>query len=317
MASIFAEHLWRPVAPVLMSVGLRASSDFAGWAGLEPRVSASIEPDARSRVGIAVGRSHQALQSVVNDESVLGLLLGFDLPVAAGTGGIPVAQADQLEAYAVRQLGAGVDFAMTAYLRRTDGVALGAASTRDFFPGDSLVVGTGQASGVTGSVSLDRGAVRGRVFVTVARDLRTAGWTQYRTGYGNGTSLGVDLGYRFLSDTRLQLRFRGGAHEPSSVVEPGFDYQPIQDGELAGTPINLPGDINSTQLPSYSRLDLGLRRDWRVPGLGRGSQLTTAVALTNLLDRTNILGLVARTDGGLRGIQGVSRRFQLEVGWRF
>jgi hypothetical protein len=170
---------------------------------------------------------------------------------------------------------------------------------------------------VTGSVSLDRGAVRGRVFVTVARDLRTAGWTQYRTGYGNGTSLGVDLGYRFLSDTRLQLRFRGGAHEPSSVVEPGFDYQPIQDGELAGTPINLPGDINSTQLPSYSRLDLGLRRDWRVPGLGRGSQLTTAVALTNLLDRTNILGLVARTDGGLRAIQGVSRRFQLEVGWRF
>src|SRR6476661_1016705 len=129
MASIFAEHLWRPVAPVLMSVGLRASSDFAGWAGLEPRVSASIEPDARSRVGIAIGRSHQALQSVVNDESVLGLLLGFDLPVAAGTGGIPVAQADQLEAYAVRQLGAGVDFAMTAYLRRTDGVALGAAST--------------------------------------------------------------------------------------------------------------------------------------------------------------------------------------------
>jgi hypothetical protein len=129
--------------------------------------------------------------------------------------------------------------------------------------------------------------------------------------------VGADLGYEFLRDTRFQLRFRAGAHEPASVVEPGFDYQPVQDGELAGTPINLPGDINSTRLPSYSRLDLGLRRDWHLPGMGRGSRLTTAAALTNLLDRTNILGLVARTDGGLRGIQGTSRQVQLDVGWRF
>jgi carboxypeptidase family protein/TonB-dependent receptor-like protein len=317
LASVFAEHQWRPLAPVLLSAGIRASSDFAGWTGLEPRVSANLEPDPRTRFGVALGRSHQTLQSVVNDESVLGLLLGFELPVAAGAGGLPVARADQLEAYAGRQLGGGVELAVTAFARHTDGVALGAASTRDFFPGDSLVVGNGDASGVTGTVSLDRGPVRSRVSVTLARDTRSAGATRYHTGYGNGTSVGVDLGYQFLRDTRVQLRFRAGAREPASVVEPGFDYQPIQDGELAGTPINLPGDINSTRLPSYSRLDLGLRRDWRIPGLGRGTRLTTAAALTNLLDRTNILGLVARTDGGLRGIQGASRRLQLDVGWRF
>ncbi|HET8835511.1 MAG TPA: TonB-dependent receptor [Gemmatimonadales bacterium] len=317
LASVFAEHQWRPVAPVLISAGLRATSDFAGWTGLEPRVTVSVEPDAQTRFGVAVGRSHQALQSVVNDESVLGLLLGFDLPVAAGAGGVPVARADQLEAYAGRHLGSGLELAVTAFARRTADVALGAASTRDFFPGDSVVVGSGGASGVTGTVSLDRGPIHSRVSVTLARDTRTAGSTQYRTGYGNGTSVGVDLGYQFLGDTRAQVRFRAGAHEPASVVEPGFDYQPIQDGELAGTPINLPGDINSSRLPSYSRLDLGLRRDWRIPGIGRGNRLTTAAALTNLLDRSNILGLVARTDGGLRGIQGTSRRLQLEVGWRF
>jgi len=317
LASVFAEHQWRPLAPVLLSAGLRASSDFAQWSGLEPRLSASIEPDARTRLGVAVGRSHQALQSVVNDESVLGLLLGFDLPVAAGAGGLPVARADQIEAYAGRQLGGGLELAVTAFARRSADVALGAASTRDFFPGDSVVVGNGDASGVTGTVSLDRGPVRSRVAVTLARDTRSVGATRYRTGYGNGTSVGVDLGYEFLRDTRFQLRFRAGAHEPASVVEPGFDYQPVQDGELAGTPINLPGDINSTRLPSYSRLDLGLRRDWHLPGMGRGSRLTTAAALTNLLDRTNILGLVARTDGGLRGIQGTSRQVQLDVGWRF
>jgi len=115
----------------------------------------------------------------------------------------------------------------------------------------------------------------------------------------------------------LQLRFRGGAHEPTSVVEPGFDYQPIQEGGLAGTPINLPGDINSARLPTYARLDLGLRRDWRLPRLGRGNALTTALSLTNALDRTNILGLVARSEGGLQAIRGVGRDFRLEVGWRF
>jgi hypothetical protein len=317
LASAFAEHEWRPVAPVLLSAGLRAGSDFAGWSGLEPRVSASIEPDAHTRLGVAVGRTHQALQSVVNDESALGLLLGFELPVAAGAGNLPVARADELEAYAGRELGGGLDLAVTAYARRTAGIALGAASTRDFFPGDSLVVGGGDASGVTGTVTLDRDPVRARVSLTVAHDVRTAGSTRYHTGYGNGTSLGVDLGYQFLRDTRLQLRFRSGINQPASVVEPGFDYQPIQDGELAGTPINLPGNINSTLLPAYSRLDLGLRRDWRVRGFGRDSRLITALALTNLLDRTNVLGLVARTDGGLRGIRGMSRRLQVEVGWRF
>jgi hypothetical protein len=317
VASVFGERAWRPAAPILISAGVRMSADLSGWAALEPRLSSVVEPDARTRLGVALGRSHQVLQSVVNDESALGLLLGFDLPVAAGGGPIPVARADQLEAFAGRQLGGGFELAVSGYLRRTSGLALGAASTRDFFPGDSVVVGHGDASGVTGTLSLAGGALSGRASVTVARDTRTSGATRYRAGYGNGTSVGVELGYRFLRDTRVLLRFRGGAHEPTSVVEPGFEYQPIREGELAGTPINVPGDINSARLPAYARLDLGLRRDWRVPGMGQGTALTTAVSLTNALDRTNVLGLVARPDGGLRTIVGVSRSLVLEVGWRF
>lgn len=317
VGSVFAEHQWRPAAPLLVSAGLRASTDFGEWTGLEPRISGVVEPDGRTRLGVAIGRSHQILQSVVNDESALGLLLGFDLPVAASAGRVPVARADQLEAFAGRRLGRGLDLSLAAYLRRTDGLALGAASTRDFFPGDSLVIGSGEASGVIGTLSLDGDRLSGRASVALARDVRTAGSTRYDAGYGNGASIGVDLGYRLLRDTRLQLRFRGGAHEPASVVEPGFEYQPVQEGGLAGTPINLPGDINSARLPTYARLDLGLRRDWRLPGLGRGNALTTAVSLTNALDRINILGLVARSDGGLRAIRGVGRDFRLEVGWRF
>jgi hypothetical protein len=196
-------------------------------------------------------------------------------------------------------------------------LALGAASTRDFFPGDSLVIGQADASGLTGALNLNAGAFAGRASVSVAHDVRTVGTTRYNAGYGNGTSIAMDAGYRFLGDTRLQLRFRSGAHEPASVVEPGFDYQPLEEGELAGTPVNLPGNINSARLPTYARVDLGVRRDWHIPAVARGGALTTAVSLTNALDRTNILGLVARADGGVRAIRGVSRSVQLEVGWRF
>jgi len=317
VGSVFAEREWRPASPLVFSAGLRASSNFAGWVGLEPRLSGVVEPDARTRLGIAVGRSHQVLQSAVNDESALGLLLGFDLPVAADAGRIPVARADQLEVFAGRQLGAGLSLALSAYHRRTDGLALGAASTRDFFPGDSLVIGQADASGVTGALSLSAGAFAGRASVSLAHDVRTVGTTRYNAGYGNGTSIAMDAGYRFLGDTRLQLRFRGGAHEPASVVEPGFDYQPLEEGELAGTPVNLPGNINSARLPTYARVDLGVRRDWHIPAVARGGALTTAVSLTTALDRTNILGLVARADGGVRAIRGVSRSVHLEVGWRF
>jgi hypothetical protein len=318
LGSVFVERQWRPAQPILLSAGLRASGDFDRWWALEPRLTAMLEPDRRSRLGLGIGRSHQVVQSVVNDESALGLVLGLDLPVAGGRGRIPIARADQVELFASRLLGGGVEASVTAYARRTDDVALGAVSTRDFFPGDSVAIGRGTATGVIGAVGLDRGAFSGRVALSAGRDVRRTATARYDAGYGNGTSLAIDGSYRFLGDTRLQLRFRGGARQPASVVEPGFEYQAVEEsGELAGTPINLPGQVNPARLPDYARLDLGLRRDWRLPVIGRGTSLTTALSLTNVLDRTNVLGLVARPDGGLQAIRGAGRALRFEVGWRF
>jgi hypothetical protein len=321
VGSIFAERLWRPSRALLLSAGLRATTDFATWAGLEPRITAVLEPDRRTRVGIGMGRSHQFVQSALNDASALGSVLGFDLPVTAGSGSLPVARADQLEALAERRLGVGLDLSVTGYVRRTSGLALGAASTGGLFPGDSIVVGQGYASGVAGALDLARGRWSGRASLTIARDERTAGATHYDASYGQGTSVKLDLGYRFLKDTRLLARFRGGAGQPTSIVAPGFEWRPVQPlgeaGELDGTPENLPGAVNGARLPGYARFDLGVRRSWRVPGFGNTPFLTTALSVANVLGRENVLGLVARPDGGLRVIRGVSRALALEIGWRF
>jgi len=318
VGSVYAERQWRPARVLLLSAGVRAGSDFVHWAGLDPRVTAVVEPDARTRVGVGAGRSRQVLQSVVNDASPLGLVLGAELPVAAGASGLPVARADQLEAFAGRRLVAGLELSLSAYLRRSDGIVLGALSTRDFFPGDSVVVGRGEARGVSGALELARGDLTARGSITVASNARSVGGVRYDAGYSHGTTLGLDASYRVQRDTRLLLRFRGGAHDPASVAEAGFEWQPGGDaGELAGTPVNLPGAINAERLPAYARLDLGFRRDWHFPGVGRGAVLTTGVAVANALDQANVLGLVATEQGGVRGLRGLPRTLQLEVGWRF
>jgi len=310
VGSVYAERQWRPTRALFLSAGLRAGTDFASWAGLEPRVTAILEPVAGTRLGVAAGRSHQVLQSATNDASPLGLVLGAELPVAAGASGLPVARADQLEAFAGRRLAAGLDLSLSAWLRRSDGIVLGALSTRDFFPGDSLVVGQGETRGASGALELAHGRLSARGTVTVASNVRTAGGISYDAGYGHGTTLGLDASYRMLRNTRLLLRFRGGADDPASVAEAGFEWQPgAQSGELAGTPVNLPGAVNGQRLPTYARLDLGVRREWHF--------LTTGVSLVNALDRPNVLGLVATDQGGVRALRGLPRTLELEVGWRF
>jgi hypothetical protein len=318
IGSVFVEREWRPGSRLVLTGGARASTDFAFWSAVEPRVTAVLEPDRRTRLGVGAGRTHQLVQSVVNDESALGLVLGLELPVAASAGRVPVARADQVELFASRELARGLELSLTGYLRRTDGEVLGAASTRDYFPGDSLTIGRGEASGLIGALGLARGPLSARAALSVGHDVRRTDRSSYYTGYGNGSSLAIDGSYRFPGDTRLQLRFRGGVRQPASVVEPGFEYQAVEEsGELAGTPINLPGQINPARLPGYARLDLGLRRDWPLPGFGRRAGLTTALSVTNLLDRVNVLGLIARPAGGVQAIRGSGRELRVEVGWRF
>jgi hypothetical protein len=320
VGSVFADRLWRPSRRLLVSSGLRATTDFSGWAGLEPRLTVIVTPDDRTRLGVGIGRSHQSVQSLINDESALGTLLGFDLPVAAGSGRIGVARADQLEAVAGRRLGP-LDLSVTGYVRRSSGVALAPLSTPGLFPADSVVIGRGYASGLIGALDLERGRLSGRAAITLARNVRAAGGTRYDASYGQGTSVVMDLGYRVLQDTRFLVRFRGGAHQPTSVVAPGFEWRPYQPlfapGELSGTPENLPGTVNAAMLAGYARLDLGLRRTWHLPGAGQSTGLTTALSVIDVLGRRNALGFVAGQDGSLRPIPGVGRALTFEVGWAF
>ena len=267
--------------------GSARAPDFSGWAGVEPRLTAVVTPDDRTRLGVGMGRSHQVVQSLFNEESALGTLLGFDVPVAGGSGGLPVARADQVEAVAGRRVGP-FDFSVTGYVRRTRGLALGSVSTPGLFPADSIVVGRGYASGVIGALELEQGpalGAGGRHRRPRRRAPPARPDTTRATGRGHR--------WAWISAT-ASCRTPGcccssgpGRAQPTSVVSPGFEWRPNQTAARvrravrhAGEP---PGRLNGANLPDYARLDLGLRRTWHVQGPGSSTGLTTAVSVLNVL----------------------------------
>ncbi len=319
VASLFAEWSSRPSARFAVRAGVRANSDFHRATNLEPRVSLSLKPARATRLDLDLGRTHQTVQSLFNDENVLGALLGLELPIAAG-GTLPTASADQLGLGVAQRVGSGLTLVVDGYLRRWTGVIVPAASTLGAFATDSIVAGRGNAAGLVTSGVLERGAVSARVSLGLARSTQWAGADEYHGGYEQPWSVAGTLGYRFALRTVAQLAFTAGAGEATSVVAGGLEWRPSPPaggGEIGGAPTNLPGPINSARLPGFLRLDLGVRRIWPLAAFGPRGSLLTTLRLVNLLDRANAIGLTANPDGALRVLRGTPRGITFEVGWTF
>ncbi len=112
-----------------------------------------------------------------------------------------------------------------------------------------------------------------------------------------------------------------GSGQPVTPVT-GLDWRPNDplagEGELAGTPTNLAGPVNASRLPALQRIDVGLRREWRLEGWPAGRGLTTAVSIENVLNYPNALSLSGNDSSGDRRLfPARSRGIRLELGWAF
>ena len=268
---------------------------------------------------LGLGRTHQTVQSLFNDENVLGTLLGLELPVAAG-GTVPTASADQLGLEVSQRIGSGLSVAVDGYLRRWTGVIVPAASTLGAFATDSVVAGRGNATGLVASAALDRGAASLRVSAGVARSVQWAGADEYHAGFEQPWSVSATAGYRFARRSLAQLALTAGAGEATSGVAGGLEWRPAPPaggGEIGGAPMNLPGPINGARLPGFVRVDLGVRRSWTLAAFGPRGSLLTTLRLVNLLNRANAVGLTAGPNGVVRSLRGTPRGVTFEVGWTF
>ena len=257
-------------------MGLRADRFVGLGTTLAPFAELGYEASWwRARAGVA--RSHQALASMRNEESLLASYVAYDLllPVAEG----PVPRSTE---YTVgwEGGGGGLRVRVDAYRRELENLRLpevGNVPLEGFVLGDPAL--WEDASGSARGVEVSWSWVR-------ERGLSVLG--SYRWARVERTVGGLTYTPRFHRDHELEaaLSWRAGSSSWSAKWSLRSGQPFTEWVEVWGRIIG--GEYNAARLPGYTRLDLGWRRESETSWFGGGT-LVPYVSVANLLNRTNIV----------------------------
>ncbi len=317
VAALFASRLWTPAAPWTVSTGVRLNATSTWGVQIEPRVWTRAALGRGVSASLGYARIYQYVQSARNEESVLDAVLAMDLPVAAGAGGLPPARSDQVTASLEARFGAAVSILVEAYTRRLTGLALVAPVTRLPFADGAIPVGRGSMRGVDATLAYQSQRLDVRAQIGLLEAARTAGTMRYRPSDDvKRASVGVAYRPGRLAVVRVSATI--GEGRPTTTLQDGLQLDPYAPmdgaGALTGSPMAVPGPLNTSRLPTYARLDLSLSRDWELRGRGAAARINTSVTVTNLLDRRNVLATVVAPDGA-RPVFLIPRTISLRVRW--
>lgn len=319
LASLYGEWDWHAWAPFDVRAGMRVSSGTAGVISVDPRLVLNLQVEPGTRFEAAAGRTHQTTQSLLNEESLTSTIVAPPLMTIATTG-TPVATADQWQLSIERQVGRGLAIALDAYLRSWDHVVV-PATTGALLAVGAPEIGAGRARGLLASAAIVEGSFTMHLAGTLESVTQQAGGTTYQTGFEQPWSIAGDLGYHPSARSTVQIHMETGAGRPTTPLSPGLEWHSWQPatgtGEMEGLATAFPGPLNTLRLPGPLRVDIGLRRDWRIGPGGNQSMVTTTLRLNNVLGRPDPVGLVAEPDGSFRLLSGTPRGLVLELGWRF
>lgn len=274
-------------APLGRGLSARTGLRVDRFLGLETTMAPFVELGYeaswwKARVGAA--KSHQALASMRNEESLHASYLAYDLLVPVDEGPVP-----RNTEYTVGWEGRSgrLRVRIDAYRRALDNLRLpkiGNVPLEGFVLGDPALweMARGSARGVEVSWSWVR-----------ERGLSALGsyrWARVERKVG-------ELAYtpRFHRDHELEaaLSWRTGASAWSARLSLRSG-QPFTDWVEAWGRI-IGGEYNAARLPGYTRLDLGWRRESETSWFGGGT-LVPYVSVANLLNRTNIVAARPESD---------------------
>ena len=244
---------------------------------------------------ISGSRSHQALASLRNEETLLASLLSYDLLLPVGEAPVPQNTEFSIgwEGTRGRQR-----VRLDAYRRTLDHLRLADPGAN---PGTGTVLAdtslwelaTGTARGIeaTWSWAWDRGvSVLGSYrWASVSR---TVGSRTYTPRFHRDHEFELGSSYRRgASSWSAQLSLGSGQPDtPWLVVVRGPQLRRDEpDGYRPHRAVLLGGEYNSAKLPYYARLDIGWRRESAVSWFGGGS-VVPYVTVANLLNRRNVVG---------------------------
>ncbi len=321
-AAVFARHR-RPVALGLTADVALSATSAARDVYLGSQAELRWRPSRVASLSASYARSHQFSQSLRNSESVVGGIFPADLFLGAGSPDVPVARSDRAVVGAELLAGAGVRVGAQMYASEFHGLLLVAPRAGTPFASGGFVTGAGRARGL----SLDAAVSGARYGVTASY-----GWQRVRLAYGDssyapgyGTSHLIETGVIVFPTptTSVRLGLAGALGRRGTGVLGVFEWESCnlfdQGCEFAGSPTHDTNRLGGTRLPSYLRLDLGLRKHWHLELAGRDFELALFGTMTNLLGRRNVLAVATDPVTGKRSEIEMRPRAPLVVGldWRF
>jgi hypothetical protein len=319
IAAAYAERRWGPAdSSWRITTGVRGMSVLGMTARLEPRVDGAVRVVPGLIATAGVGRTHQVVQSLRNTESALGAEIGVDLPVAAGTGGVPLAQSDVATAGLIAQLGAVGRFSVDGYVRAISGLAIADPLDRALFATRDFVRASARVDGLAAQLTGERGIVAWQVAYGIGSTVETGAGVRYDApsalGQTGSAAIGVAL------DRLTQLRLAGWAAYGQRA--PGLDGASLgrddddDVGSGAGDRDLGTSQLSATRLPPYLRADVQLAHQWRV-GPARG-RLSSYVTLANIFNHANIAGqLPTGPNGAVQNITLLPRTVLMGFTWAY
>ena len=218
---------------------------------------------------------------------------------------------------------AGVRLRIQAYDRGFDRLLLVAPRAGEPFATSGFVVGSGASRGM----SLDA-AVSSRRFGAFAsygmQSVRRAyGDSSYVPGHG-ATHL-LEGGVTAFPTATLSIRLgaAGAFGRRTTAASGGLEWESCnlldRGCEFRGSPHLGSEPLGAAPLPSYFRVDIGVRKHWRVGIGGRDGVIALFATITNVFDRKNVLTYSREPATGALTPVELRPRAPLVIGldWRF
>lgn len=307
-----------------VDLGLSASvTAAAGDLRVAPRARLQWRPVEQLLFAGSYARSYQYAQSLRNPESVVGTVFPVDLYLGAGTPGVPVARSDQAGVEADYRPAPGVRLRAQAYARGFRGLLLVAPRDGGPFTTGDFVVGSGTSRGA----SIDAAWSMARLSLVASYGLqrvrRAHADTSYAPDYGTtqlfegginlfpAASFSVRLGATGAVGRRATLVSGALVSESCNLVDRGCEF--------GGSPSHTGQMLGGMPLPSYFRIDLGVRKQWGVKLGGSSADLALFGTVTNVFNHRNVLTYSGDLTGGPLSLVELRPRAPLVVGldWRF
>src|SRR5437868_1254339 len=149
VGSAFVEHSRAIGDHLFATLGERVVSVAGAGALFEPRLAVAYDAANGVGVSVVVARTHQYVQSLYNDESLIDAMASLEIPVLSGADAIPIASANSVSAQVEVPLASGLHLTAAGFARDFQGLALPGPSDGGPFPTSSIAFGGGSAFGGT------------------------------------------------------------------------------------------------------------------------------------------------------------------------